>query len=214
GRAQIGADRDPADQPDRIHHRVLLHPHRLRTDLAHLVAGGPGTPRRLCGVRVVRVARRRRVLDSGGGGRPVRPRAPASPRAVARATRRPARMSATDTSLPRAVDPYRVGRGRDWLSAGGIGGYVYATGHGEGGPASKRVIVGYGFWIFLLSDIVMFSAFFAAHAVLQTATAGGPSGRELFNWWSIVLQTFLLLVSSFTCGLSAVAPEARSQLWT
>jgi hypothetical protein len=42
-------------------------------------------------------------------------------------------MSATDTSLPRAVDPYRVGRGRDWLSAGGIGGYVYATGHGEGG---------------------------------------------------------------------------------
>ena len=83
-------------------------------------------------------------------------------------------MSATDTSLRRAIDPYRIGRGRDWLSAGGIGvGHVDATGHGEGGPASKRVIVGFGFWIFLLSDIVMFSAFFAAHAVLQTATAGG-----------------------------------------
>ena len=66
-------------------------------------------------------------------------------------------------------------------------GYVHATGHGEGGPASKRVIVGYGFWIFLLSDIVMFSAFFAAHAVLQTATAGGPSGRELFDPWSIAI---------------------------
>jgi len=123
-------------------------------------------------------------------------------------------MSATDTSFDRATDPYRVGHGREWLSAGAGRGYVHATGHGEGGPASKRVIVGYGFWIFLLSDIVMFSAFFAAHAVLQTATAGGPSGRELFNWWSIVLQTFLLLVSSFTCGLSAVATEARSQLWT
>src|SRR5258708_36562469 len=60
----------------------------------------------------------------------------------------------------------------------------------------------------------MLSAFFAADAVLQTAGAGGPSGRELFNWWSIVLQTFFLLVSSFTCGLSAVATEARSQLWT
>src|SRR5260370_12811872 len=133
---------------------------------------------------------------------------------MARATRWRAGMSATDTSFERASDPYRVGHGRDWLSGGAGRGYVHATGHGEGGPASKRVIVGYGFWIFLLSDIVMFSAFFAAHAVLQTATAGGPSGRELFNWWSIVLQTFFLLVSSFTCGLSAVATEARSQLWT
>jgi cytochrome o ubiquinol oxidase subunit 3 len=123
-------------------------------------------------------------------------------------------MSATDTSLDRAIDPYRVGRSRDWLSAGGARGYVHATGHGEGGPASKRVIVGYGFWIFILSDIVMFSAFFAAHAVLQTATAGGPSGRDLFNWWSIVAQTAFLLASSFTCGLSAVATEARNQLWT
>jgi len=61
---------------------------------------------------------------------------------------------------------------------------------------------------------VMFSAFFAAHAVLQTATAGGPSGRELFNWWSIAIQTACLLASSFTCGLSAVATEARSQIWT
>jgi len=61
---------------------------------------------------------------------------------------------------------------------------------------------------------VMFSAFFAAHAVLQTATAGGPSGRDLFNPWSIAIETVCLLASSFTCGLSAVATEARSQLWT
>jgi cytochrome o ubiquinol oxidase subunit 3 len=76
------------------------------------------------------------------------------------------------------------------------------------------VIVGFGFWIFLLSDIVMFSAFFAAHAVLATATAGGPSGRDLFNPVSIATQTACLLMSSFTCGLSAVATEARNQLWT
>ena len=44
----------------------------------------------------------------------------------------------------------------------------------EAGPAVKRVVVGFGFWIFLLSDIVMFSAFFAGYAVLSHAIAGGP----------------------------------------
>ncbi len=127
-------------------------------------------------------------------------------------------MSATDAlPLPHArdMDPYKIGRSgaRDGRSGGGSG-YNPARGHGEGGPASKRVIVGFGFWLFLLSDIVMFSVFFAAHAVLQTATAGGPSGRELFNPWSIAVETACLLASSFTCGLSAVATGARSQLWT
>jgi cytochrome o ubiquinol oxidase subunit 3 len=74
--------------------------------------------------------------------------------------------------------------------------------------------VAYGFWIFLLSDIVMFSAFFAAHAVLRTATAGGPSGHDLFAPWSVVIETSCLLLSSFTCGLSAVAASVRSHLWT
>src|SRR5260370_24988998 len=60
----------------------------------------------------------------------------------------------------------------------------------------------------------MFSAFFAAHAVLRSATAGGPSGHELFEPRSIVIATACLLLSSFACGLSAVAASVRSQLWT
>jgi cytochrome o ubiquinol oxidase subunit 3 len=119
-------------------------------------------------------------------------------------------MSTVDAftpSLPRDSDPYRLGHG-----AGEV--HNLAPGRGEGGPPSKRVIVGYGFWIFLLSDIVMFSAFFAAHAVLQTATAGGPSGRDLFDPFSVAIETACLLASSFTCGMSAVATGARSQLWT
>jgi cytochrome o ubiquinol oxidase subunit 3 len=79
----------------------------------------------------------------------------------------------------------------------------------EAGPASKRIVVAYGFWIFILSDIVMFSAFFAAYAVLVRATAGGPTGAELFNQVSVAIETACLLVSSYTCGLMSVAIGSR-----
>ncbi len=89
-----------------------------------------------------------------------------------------------------------------------------ATGHDEGGFPSKRIIVGYGFWIFLLSDIVLFSALFAAYAVLHVATANGPTGAQLFNRGTVAIETSCLLLSSFACGLAMVAAEARNQLWT
>jgi cytochrome o ubiquinol oxidase subunit 3 len=89
-----------------------------------------------------------------------------------------------------------------------------APGYGAGGPASKRIIVGYGFWIFLLSDIIMFSAFFATYAVLSGATAGGPSPRQLFNLNSVAVETGCLLFSSFACGMASLALARRSQIWT
>ena len=49
----------------------------------------------------------------------------------------------------------------------------------EAGPAPKRIVVAYGFWIFLLSDIIMFAALFASYAVLVRSTAGGPTGAQL-----------------------------------
>src|ERR1700686_822787 len=79
----------------------------------------------------------------------------------------------------------------------------------EAGPAAKRVVVGYGFWIFLLSDIVMFAAIFAAYAVLTHATAGGPSGVQLFNQGSVAIETGCLLASSYTCGLMSLAISSR-----
>jgi cytochrome o ubiquinol oxidase subunit III len=85
-----------------------------------------------------------------------------------------------------------------------------APGHGTGGPAPKRVVVAYGFWIFLLSDIVMFSAFFASYAVLSGNTDGGPSGRDLFNLQNVIIETACLLASSFTCGIASVGASARS----
>src|ERR1700748_2412016 len=79
----------------------------------------------------------------------------------------------------------------------------------EAGPAPKRIVVAYGFWIFLLSDIVMFSALFAAYAVLQRANAGGPTGAQLFNQSRVAIETVCLLASSYTCGLMGLAVKSR-----
>jgi cytochrome o ubiquinol oxidase subunit 3 len=75
--------------------------------------------------------------------------------------------------------------------------------------AEKRIIVGFGFWIFLLSDIVMFSAFFAAYSVLVNETAGGPSGRELFHLDIVAFETAFLLLSSFACGVASIGARAH-----
>ena len=84
-----------------------------------------------------------------------------------------------------------------------------ARGRGGGGPAPKRIVVAYGFWIFILGDIVMFSALFAAYAVLRNNTAGGPTGAELFNLHNVFIETMFLLFSSYTCGLGALSAERR-----
>jgi cytochrome o ubiquinol oxidase subunit 3 len=79
----------------------------------------------------------------------------------------------------------------------------------EAGPASKRIVVAYGFWIFLLSDIVMFSALFAAYAALVHATAGGPTGAGLFNQVTAAIETGCLLASSYSCGMMSLSVNAR-----
>jgi cytochrome o ubiquinol oxidase subunit 3 len=106
-------------------------------------------------------------------------------------------------------DPHRLGhRGH------GTGEPMPGTGQGETGPASKRIIVGYGFWIFLLSDIVLFACFFAAYAVLQGQTAGGPTAKQIVDLQRVAWETSFLLASSFTCGLSYAATNAKNLLWT
>src|SRR5689334_19429549 len=82
-----------------------------------------------------------------------------------------------------------------------------ARGRGGGGPAPKRIVVAYGFWIFILSDMVMFSALFAAFAVLRDNTAGGPTGAELFNLRNVFIETMCLLLSSYTCGIGVLSAE-------
>ena len=77
------------------------------------------------------------------------------------------------------------------------------------GP-SKRIVVAYGFWIFLISDIILFSALFATYAVLTDSTAGGPAGRDLFDLRMVAIETACLLTSSFTCGLAGIGAQAKN----
>lgn len=59
-----------------------------------------------------------------------------------------------------------------------------------------------GFWIYLMTDIVLFAGLFATFAVLRNGTAGGPSGAELFDLPFVLLETMILLTSNFTIGLA------------
>jgi len=74
---------------------------------------------------------------------------------------------------------------------------------------SRRIVVAYGFWIFLLSDIVMFAAFFATYAVLVGEVAGGPDARHLFDIRNTGIETACLLASSFTCGVAGIGARAH-----
>ncbi|KAB8138966.1 cytochrome aa3 quinol oxidase subunit III [Gracilibacillus oryzae] len=59
-----------------------------------------------------------------------------------------------------------------------------------------------GFWIFLGAEIVLFSTLFASYFVLEHNTAGGPAGQDIFILKDVLIETFLLLTSSFTAGLA------------
>jgi cytochrome o ubiquinol oxidase subunit 3 len=69
--------------------------------------------------------------------------------------------------------------------------------------ANDRVM--FGFWVYLMTDLLMFAVLFACYAVLHGNTLGGPSGRDLFSLPLALTETLLLLTSSFTCGLGMIA---------
>jgi len=72
-----------------------------------------------------------------------------------------------------------------------------------GEEANDRV--GFGFWVYLMTDLLMFSVLFAVFAVLRGSTFGGPTGRELFSQPVALAETLILLTSSFTAGIGMLA---------
>ena len=67
----------------------------------------------------------------------------------------------------------------------------------------------FGFWLYVMSDMVLFAALFATYAVLSGNTAGGPTGRELFDLPHVFAETLLLLFSSAACGMAMLAVHGR-----
>lgn len=72
----------------------------------------------------------------------------------------------------------------------------------------------FGFWIYLMTDCVVFGSLFATYAVLHGSTFGGPSAQELFNLPTALLETLILLTSSFTGGLSLLAAHSGKKRQT
>lgn len=60
-----------------------------------------------------------------------------------------------------------------------------------------------GFWLYLMSDAVIFALLFATYAIMQPNTAGGPDAKSLFSLSRTLIETLLLLASSFTFGLAS-----------
>ena len=75
--------------------------------------------------------------------------------------------------------------------------------HAEGGSTNL------GFWIYLMSDCLIFAVLFATYGVLGASLAGGPGPRDLFDLGIVALNTTILLISSITYGFAMLAMHAR-----
>lgn len=69
----------------------------------------------------------------------------------------------------------------------------------------------FGFWLYIMTDCVLFASLFATYAVLHDNTFGGPGGAKLFEPASVLAETLILLTSSFTCGLAMLAAKSRNK---
>lgn len=63
----------------------------------------------------------------------------------------------------------------------------------------------FGFWIYLMSDCILFATLFATYGVLSNSVAGGPTGKDIFELPFVLVETFFLLFSSMTWGMAIVA---------
>ncbi|MDB4265486.1 cytochrome c oxidase subunit 3 [bacterium] len=73
----------------------------------------------------------------------------------------------------------------------------------------KTEISIFGFWVFMMSDLILFGLMFAVYITMIGSTAGGPGPKELFDFTSLGIQTALLLLSSMTIGLAAIAMKHK-----
>lgn len=70
----------------------------------------------------------------------------------------------------------------------------------------------FGFWLYLMTDCVLFGTLFATYAVLHNNTFGGVSSRDIFELPDVLIETFLLLMSSFTCGMAMMVARHHAKM--
>ncbi len=80
---------------------------------------------------------------------------------------------------------------------------AHVSGHDHGHVDQEGLKI-LGFWIFLVTDVLLFATLFAAYSVLRTHTNGGFTAKE-FEIPTFVIETFILLISSFTSGLAVLS---------
>lgn len=85
---------------------------------------------------------------------------------------------------------------------------LHSTHHDE--HVDQEELKTFGFWLFLMTDCILFASLFATYVVLGGNTAGGPTGKELFEMPGVIAETFILLTSSFTSGLAVLAMHRRN----
>ena len=71
----------------------------------------------------------------------------------------------------------------------------------------------FGFWVYLMTDLIIFAVLFACFIVLHENTFNGPSAKELFHLPSVLAETLILLTSSFTCSLGMLAVHRQLKNW-
>lgn len=72
----------------------------------------------------------------------------------------------------------------------------------------------FGFWIYLMTDCILFASLFATYAVLHNNTYGGPGAHQLFSLPFVLSETVILLTSSYTCGLAMLAARNKKRALT
>lgn len=75
--------------------------------------------------------------------------------------------------------------------------------------AEREETTRFGFWIYLLSDVMIFGALFATYMILRHSTAGGPSIQDIVEPGYVLIQTMLLLTSSFTCAIALLTVKHK-----
>ncbi|WP_170384402.1 cytochrome c oxidase subunit 3 [Ruegeria atlantica] len=86
-------------------------------------------------------------------------------------------------------------------------------GRRHAGADKASEVVTFGFWVFLMSDLVYFGLMFAIYITMIDAQAGGPGPHQLFDLTSIFTQTMILLTSSLTVGLAMLALKYNLPRW-